>query len=110
MKTILSSQTVDIPDNGKMDDPEVMCFLTCNLCPSADVLPSSCFCAFSRGEVEGADGDRQGPPWQTRQGVQPHQPGAQPAGQETEEGEQLDCINTLVLQQAHVGRLSYNLD
>lgn len=42
--------------------------------------------SYSRGEVEGPDGDRQGTPWETRQGVQPHQPGAQPAGQETEEG------------------------
>ena len=42
----------------------------------------------SRGEIEGADSDRQGPPWQTRQGVQPHQPGAESSGQETEEGKE----------------------
>lgn len=41
---------------------------------------------FSRGEVEGPDSDCQGAPWQTRQGVQPHQPGTQSSGQETEEG------------------------
>lgn len=40
----------------------------------------------SRGEVEGADSDCQGSPWKTREGVQPHQPGAQPSGQETEKG------------------------
>lgn len=43
-------------------------------------------CLHSRGEVEGADSDCQGPPWKTREGVQPHQPGAQPSGQETEKG------------------------
>lgn len=47
----------------------------------------------SRGEVEGADSDCQGAPWQTRQGVQPHQPGAQPAGQETEEGKEVQELS-----------------
>lgn len=50
----------------------------------------------SRGEVEGADGDRQGAPWQTRQGVQPHQPGAQPAGQETEDGKEPEMMQNVV--------------
>lgn len=44
------------------------------------------FCANSRGEAEGADGHRQGAPRETRQGVQPHQPGALPSGQETQKG------------------------
>ena len=42
---------------------------------------------YSRGEAEGPDGDCQGPPWDPPQGVQPHQLGAQSAGQEAEEGE-----------------------
>lgn len=88
MKTILSSQTVDIPDKGKMDKPTMfMCFYY-NLHPVSKCLTFPFFVcvSYSRGEVEGPDGDRQGTPWETRQGVQPHQPGAQPAGQETEEG------------------------
>lgn len=46
----------------------------------------------SRGEAEGADSDCQGTPWQTCQGVQPHQPGAQPSGQETEEGKEVQGL------------------
>lgn len=54
-------------------------------------MPSYLKCVFlcvrnSRGEVEWADSDCQGAPWKTREGVQPHQPGAQPSGQETEKG------------------------
>lgn len=41
---------------------------------------------LSRGEAEGADSDCQGTPGPARQEIQPHQPGAQSAGQKTEEG------------------------
>lgn len=43
-------------------------------------------CLYSRDQVEGADSDCQRTPWKTREGVQPHQLGAQPSGQETEKG------------------------
>lgn len=73
--------------------------LTCDLC-GVWLLTFFLYVLFflpvvwchSRGEVEGAHSDCQGAPWQTRQGVQPHQPGAQPAGQETEEGKGRGCI------------------
>lgn len=105
MKTILSSQTVDIPDKGK----KLVIFV---LQPTR-VIPSclglityvcsvwllthlflSLFAVLwhSRGEVEGADSDCQGTPWKTHQGVQPHQPGAQPSGQETEEGKEQELF------------------
>lgn len=47
-------------------------------------------CVSSRDEAEGADGDSQGAPWCSQKGVQPHQPGAQYAGQEKEEGNKDD--------------------
>lgn len=77
------------------DDPERLC-LTSITYTESGLLPCVCVCFLfyfipavwrcSRGEVEGADGDSKGAPWQAHQRVQPHQPGAQPAGQETEEG------------------------
>lgn len=56
---------------------------------STILLSQSSGVCFSRGEAEGPDGHRQGAPWHSPQGVQPHQPGAQPAGQEEQEGEGL---------------------
>lgn len=61
------------------------------LCPVCRVASNLfflylCLLCGSRGEAEGPNCDCQRPPWQAHQGVQPHQPGAQPAGQETEEG------------------------
>lgn len=50
---------------------------------------------YSRGEAEGADSDCQGTPRQTRQGVQPHQLGAQSSGQETEEGKGSTRVDAL---------------
>lgn len=103
MKTILSNQTVDIPDNGKLADAcYLVCFLSnmwgCILFTMSTVLflnGSFLSAVFSRGEAEGQDGHRQGTPWHPPQGVQPHQPGAQPAGQEEQEGERCFCSSTL---------------
>ena len=98
MKTILSSQTVDIPDKGESLshwscacvhlDPEVS--------PHTILSVSLRWC--SRGEVEGPDSDCQGAPWKTHKTVQPHQPGAQPAGQETEEGKRPPGSRSVPLQ------------
>lgn len=52
-------------------------------------------CACSRSEVKGANSDSERAPGYAHQGVQPHQPGAQPAGQETEEGKRLDSPGRL---------------
>lgn len=93
MKTILSSQTVDVPDNGKWEfycrppNQDWTRFVRMGLIQLCVPV-----CPHSRGEVEGADSDCQGTPWKTREGVQPHQPGAQPPGQETEKGmKSLSC-------------------
>lgn len=58
-------------------------------------MESGCLINFpfafdSRGEAKGANCYCEGAPWQADQGVQPHQPGAQPAWQKTEEGKK--CI------------------
>lgn len=81
MKTILSNQTVDIPEQGQ-SAPRAggagrAAPAARNACPP--LVRSGSF-------AEGPDGHREGTPRNLEEGFQPHQRGAVPPGKEAQEG------------------------
>lgn len=83
MKTILSNQTVDIPEQGTYA-------LSWKARPAAALTAVTCVCLCplcSQRVPEGPHGHREGPPGNPAERLQPHQRGAVPLGEEAQEGE-----------------------